>query len=56
MKENSSVDELIGTLRDVITAYMEENTVSLAETIGSLECLKQIYIEQAFEDDEEENQ
>ena len=41
MKKSSSVDELISTIIDVITAYMEENTVNLAETVGSLEILKQ---------------
>ena len=49
---NSKVDELIKTLKDVINAYVEENSVSVAEMIGSLECLKQVYIEQALEEDE----
>ena len=50
----SKVDELVKTLIDVITAYMEENSVTLAETIGTLECLKQRYVEQAFEDEDDE--
>ena len=50
----SKVDELIKTLIDVCTAYLEENEVTLAEMIGSLECLKQRYIEQVFEEDDGE--
>ena len=50
----SKVDELIKTLIDVISAYMEENSVTLAEMIGSLECLKQRYIEQVFEEEDDE--
>jgi len=54
MKENSSVDELIRTIKDVISAYLEESTVSVAEMVGSLEILKQAYVQQAFEEEEDE--
>ena len=51
---NNKVDELLKTLKDVIQAYLDENEVSVAEMIGSLECLKQAYVEQAFEEDDED--
>ena len=50
----SNVDELVKTLKDVIQAYIDENAIPLAEMIGALELIKQVYIEQAFEDEEEE--
>ena len=49
----SNVDELVRTLRDVIQAYIDENSVPLAEMIGALELIKQVYIQQAFENEED---
>jgi len=54
MKENSSVKELEETLRDVLNAHIDNEGISLAELVGTLEVIKWTFIEQNLEDDEED--
>ena len=49
----SDVDEFINTLREVIQIYIDEKSIPLAQMIGSLELIKQVYIQQAFEEEED---
>ncbi len=51
-KSNPSVKELETLLMDVINAYIDSEGISLAELVGVLEVIKQIFITQDTEEEE----
>ena len=54
MSEHKAISELQDTLVDVIDAHIEQNVLSLAEVLGTLEIIKlNVYIRNIEDEDED---